>query len=51
MTHANKAMTTIERHLKGVIVVAAFAMVLVSVTWAGLPRVAGVVHVLDVLSE
>jgi len=38
----------------GVIVVAAFAMVLVSVNWVGVavaPRVAGVVHVLDVLGE
>ena len=38
----------------GVIVVAAFAMVLVSVTWVGVTvalRVAGVMHVLDVLGE
>jgi len=38
----------------GVIVVAAFAMVLVSATWVGAAvslRVAGVVHVLDVLGE
>jgi len=38
----------------GVIVVAAFAMVLVSVTWVGVavaPRVVGVVHVLDVLDD
>jgi hypothetical protein len=37
-----------------VIVVAAFAMVPVSVAWVGVVvalRVAGVVHVLDVLSE
>jgi len=34
------------------IVVAAFAMVLVSVTWVGATlRVAGVVHVLDALDE
>jgi hypothetical protein len=39
---------------EGVIVVAAFVMVLVSVTWVGVAaalRVAGVVHVLDVLGE
>ena len=38
----------------GVIVVAAFAMVLVGVNWVGVAvalRVAGVVHVLDVLGE
>ena len=38
----------------GDIVVAAFAIVLVSVTWVGVTvalRVSGVVHVLDVLSE
>ena len=36
----------------GVIVVAAFAMVLVSVTWVGATlRLAGVVHVLDALDE
>ena len=38
----------------GIIVVAAFAMVLVSVTWVGVAvalRVAGVVHVPDALGE
>ena len=38
----------------GVIVVAAFAMVLVSVTWVGVAvslRVVGAVHVLNVLRE
>jgi len=36
----------------GVIVVWTFAMVLVNVTWVGVAlRVAGVVHVLDVLGE
>ena len=37
-----------------VIVMVAFAMALVSVTWVGVavsPRVVGVVHVLDVLGE
>ena len=50
MTNANKAMTAVERYL--VIVVSAFAVVLVSVTWVGIAvalRVAGGVHVLDVL--
>jgi len=53
MTYANKAMTTAERHLMGS-VIAAFAMVLVSVTGVGVAislRVAGIVHVLDMLGE
>jgi len=35
MTYSNKAMTTVERTHDGVIVVAAFVMVLVSVIWVG----------------
>ena len=54
MTNANKAVTTVEGQPDRVVVVAAFAMALVSVIWVGIavaPRVAGVVHVLDVLGD
>ena len=53
MTNVNKAMAMAERHLRA-IAVAAFAVVLVSATWVGIPvtlRVAGVVRVPDVRGD